>query len=84
MTLSIHSKDMKAVPISEITTPKHEKICYGSAYWVTDGENVFFYKGKSKQCNSNIDVVRHLYGQDANIIHIPMAYLDHDCRGYYE
>jgi hypothetical protein len=81
MALNLNDKHFKKVPIAEITTPKAGKICKGGAWYVTDGENVFQYKGTSWQCNANKDVVKHLYPNE-QIIYIEMAFVEHNCRDY--
>lgn len=81
MSLKLNDKDYKKISILELTTPKAGKICRGAAWYVTDGENVFLYKGTSLQCNSNKAVIEHLY-PDEKYIHLEMVFVKHDCRDY--
>ena len=81
MSLDLHGPKFKKVSIKEIITPKPGKICYPPSWWVTDGENVFFYNKNRPQCNSDERVMNHLYPNEKTIF-IEVAFLDHDCRDY--
>ena len=75
-------------PVSDITTPKGGRRCYGPSWWiVTDADEVlFFERYTSPQCNSNEAVMRKYRGSFGAPAGTPkfieMAYLPHRCRDY--
>lgn len=75
-------------PLSDITTPKPGRICYGPRWWAvtTDGDVLFFDTYGSPQCNQSQSLVERLgKGFDApetTQTFVEMAFLPHTCSDY--
>jgi len=84
--MSVKDSDFVRVPVSEITTPKAGRICYGPSWWqVTENDEVLFYKRiwHSPQCNVNKSIVERLKRPFVKEIRfIEMAFLPHNCGDY--
>jgi hypothetical protein len=85
-----HKQDGRWIlaPLTDITTPKSGRVCYGQRWWaVTENNEVLFFKSySSPQCNTNRAIVERL----ANRLDAPqttpkfveMAFLPHNCGDY--
>jgi hypothetical protein len=87
MTSEMRAADERfiRVPISEISTPKNGRICFGQRWWhVTTNDEVLFFRKKwhSPQCNSNEAVVRGMPIEGCEPRYIEMVYLPHSCDDY--
>jgi hypothetical protein len=75
-------------PVSDITTPKPGRLCYGPHWWAVteNGEVLFFDNYTSPQCNSNKAIVERLgKGFDAPPTtpqFIALAFVPHKCSDY--
>lgn len=65
----------KKVSVEELTTPQAGYVVHGSAWWaITPDGYALLYKGRSPQCNTNIEIVKRIR-PDCKPVWIEFAYL---------
>jgi hypothetical protein len=75
-------------PVSDITTPKVGRICYGPSWWAvtSDNEVMFFKTYGSPQCTINRSIVERLCKRNGAPISeskfLEVAFLPHTCSDY--
>lgn len=75
-------------PVSDITTPKPGRICYGPRWWAVTPDNkvLFFDTYNSPQCNISKAMVERLgkgFGSpDTTPVYLEMTFLPHNCSDF--
>ena len=78
----------RRVALNDLQTPKDGRLVYTNRWWaVTSEGEALFYCGENRrsnspQCNVNREIVERMCPEGCRAIHVPIAYLDHDCHDY--